>query len=91
MSLVKSIWKRLHVLYNVLTFISADTFYDICWPLYESIPETIIERGNQSVDILPKDLGGINSKKNKTNIVSGPASLQNIPVMYAFFTPVLNV
>jgi len=23
-------------------------------------------------------------KKNKTNIVSGPASLQNIPVMYAF-------
>jgi len=28
---------------------------------------------------------------NKTNIVSGPASLQNIPVMYAFFTPVLNV
>jgi len=29
--------------------------------------------------------------RNKTNIVSGPASLQNIPVMYAFFTPVLNV
>jgi len=29
--------------------------------------------------------------KNKTNIMSGPASLQNIPVMYAFFTPVLNV
>ena len=28
---------------------------------------------------------------NKTNIVFGPASLQNIPVMYAFFTPVLNV
>ena len=31
------------------------------------------------------------TEKNKTNIVSGPASLQNIPVMYAFFTPVLNV
>jgi hypothetical protein len=32
------------------------------------------------------------TRVNKTNIVSGPVSLQKIPVMYAFFfTPVLNV
>jgi hypothetical protein len=61
-----------------------DFWYEMLWTLsfYK-----LLSKDNVLLDFV-SCVG--NTTPYKTNIVSGPASPQNIPVMYAFFSPVLN-